>query len=400
MSVMLNPEKRPKFPFGVIPFYICYYFQNAVYNGYFSLFLVSAGVLEQNIGYIMAFAPIVGMLMQSVWGQVGDRMKYKNILLSLLTFGSAVALLLGGFVNNTLWGFAIVCAYMFFQSALMPLMDAITLEALDKGRYAYGPVRAVGTVSYMVASYLIGLLLKDNYAIVPYIVALFLALGLVASFFMPRIEGHQHGKKQKTPMTALFKNKTLMILIGFTMFNICGFTHCSTYFSLYFKDLGATSSLIGLANFLGPIGEIIFLPLGDKIFKKTGAATLTIIATSFMAVRALVIGITTNLYVLLITSALFGWCSMMMNFGMIKFINMTIEDELKASGQMLLNMASFGVAKILGSLLSSVLVSFFGMRIPFFFSCGICLLGLLIFVPIIMKNPELRNAGKDMEPAA
>jgi len=397
MTEQPNPS-RAGFHFGVIPYYVFYYFQNAVYNGYFSLFLVSAGVLEQNIGYIMAFAPVIGMGMQAVWGAVGDRMKYKNILLSLLTFASSAVLLLGGFVNNTLWGFGIVSAFMFFQSAVMPLMDAITLEALDRGKYAYGPVRTVGTVSYMVGSYLIGLVLKDNYALVPYIIALFLALGLLASFFMPKVEGHQHGRGKKMSMTALFKNKTLMILIGFTMFNIMGFTHCSTYFSLYFKELGATSSLIGLASFLGPIGEIIFLPLGDRIFKKTGAATLTIIATVCMAIRAFIIGATANLYVVMLSNALFGWCSMMMNFGMIKFINKAIPDELKASGQMLYNMAGFGVAKIVGSLLSSVLVSFFGMRIPFFFSCGICVLGLCIFVPVILKNKDLRDAGKDIEP--
>ena len=391
----MRKESRAPYPFGVLPFFACLYMCNATYTTYYSNYLVGVGVDKGEIGSIMALSPIIALIVQPFWGAAGDRMKWKNVLLSILTAASSVVLFIGGYVNSTLFAYAVVCAYAFFQTSITPLLDAIALESLEKGKYSFGPVRMTGTIAYALTAPVIGWIMADNYHLAPFFASLFLGLGLIASFFLPKVRGHQHGAMQKVSVTKLFKNKPLMIMLAFTVVQMVGMSYYNTYFSLYFQDMGADSTLLGLSYFLSAAAEIPFLLIGDRIFRKLGVGRLLLISSAALGLRMLLIGVSDDLHFTLLTQLLHGGCYIVLSFAMAKFVNLTVPDELKASGQMLLSVVGYGLARAAGAWISGMLVGAVGMKIPFLLSAGLFALSLIVFGVIILRSSELKNAGRE-----
>ena len=383
------------FPFGVLPYFICYYMCSATYSTYYANYLVERGIDKGEIGSIMALSPIIALLVQPVWGMAGDRVKWKNTLLAVLTGGTSLVLFAGGFVNSTLYAYAVVCSYAFFSTSITPLMETITLEALQKGRYAYGPVRLIGSVAYAVTAPVIGLVMADHYAMAPFFAAMFMGLGLMAVLFMPKVAGHGHGKKNRANVLQLFKHKQLMLLMGFTIVLMLSMSYYNTYFSLYFQEMGASSTVLGIAFFVQAMGEVPFLLVGDKVLRKIGAGRVLLLCAAAITVRMLCIGVSTNIPFVLVTQLLHGLSIVTMNFTMAKFVNVIVPEELKSSGQMLVSVVGFGIARAVGAWISGMMVNAVGMRVPFFVSSAVALMGLIVFGCIILRSPELKNAGRE-----
>ena len=389
---------RAAYPVGILPYFVCYYMCSATYSTYYTNYLVSQGISTGDIGSIMALSPIVALIVQPFWGVAGDRMRLKNTVLAILTAGTALVLLAGGFVSSTLYAYAVVCSYSFFCTSISPMMETIALEALEKGRYNFGPVRMTGTIAYAVTAPLVGFVMANNYRLAPFFSAAFMGMGLISLLFMPRVEGHQHGRSEKVSVARLLKNRQLMLMMAFTVVLMLGMSYYTTYFSLYFQQLGADSTLLGLSYFLSAAGEVPFLLVGDRLFRRLGVGRLLLVSAAAMTLRMLLIGVSTNLTFVLLTQLLHGLCYIVMSFAMAKFINLVVPDELKASGQMLLTVVGFGLARAAGAWISGLLVQQMGMRAPFFLAAGVCALGLIVFGALILRSPALKNAGREEIP--
>ena len=389
---------RAAYPVGILPYFVCYYMCSATYSTYYTNYLVSQGISTGDIGSIMALSPIVALIVQPFWGVAGDRMRLKNTVLAILTAGTALVLLAGGFVSSTLYAYAVVCSYSFFCTSITPMMETIALEALEKGRYNFGPVRMTGTVAYAITAPLVGFVMANNYRLAPFFSAAFMGMGLIALLFMPRVEGHQHGRSEKVSVVRLLKNRQLMLMMAFTVVLMLGMSYYTTYFSIYFQQLGADSTLLGLSYFLSAAGEIPFLLVGDRLFRRLGVGRLLLVSAAAMTLRMLLIGVSTNLTFVLLTQLLHGLCYIVMSFAMAKFINLVVPDELKASGQMLLTVVGFGLARAAGSWISGLLVQQVGMRAPCVMAAGVCALGLIVFGALILRSPALKNAGREENP--
>ena len=392
---MTEIKKNSSYPWFILPFFALVYMTDAVYQNYYSNFLVGRGIEQSAIGTIMAISPIAALLAQPIWGAAGDRMKWKNTLLTWLTGISALVLVAAGFVNAVWSAMAVVCAYAFFHDSISPLLTAMALETLEKGRFRFGPVRMSGTVAYAVTAPVIGFVMANHYGLAPFFAALFLGMGLIASFFLPKVEGHQHGKREKVSMMRLLKNKPLMLMTLFCIAQNIGCAHFNTYFSLYMEGMGASSGLIGVAYFLSAVAEIPFLLMGDRIFRKIGVGGLLILSTVAASLRMLFTGMSQSAGLAAVAQLLHGWDTIVMMFAMAKYINLTVPDDLKASGQMLFNVIALGVARAVGSWISGQLVGLTDLRMPFYFSAAICLISVVIFGAIILKNRDLRSAGRE-----
>ena len=86
---MTEIKKNSSYPWSILPFFALVYMTDAVYQNYYGNFLVGRGIEQSAIGTIMAISPIAALLAQPIWGAAGDRMKWKNTLLSWLTGISA-----------------------------------------------------------------------------------------------------------------------------------------------------------------------------------------------------------------------------------------------------------------------------------------------------------------------
>ena len=118
--------------FRLMPFYITLYMVLCVYQNFFTVYLNDIGVDSRTIGILMALAPLASLLGQPVWGNIGDRVRYKNSLLLLLCFAAAAMSVLLSLSANVFLIGIFLALFAFFYMSVQPVGDAVTLEALER----------------------------------------------------------------------------------------------------------------------------------------------------------------------------------------------------------------------------------------------------------------------------
>ncbi len=353
-----------------------YYGANAIYQGYISLYYTHLGFRSDQLGFISAATALAAIAAQPLWGTLGDRVKRRTRMLSLLCLAAALALLpalLGpGFVLQ------IVAAALFyaFFCALLPLGDAILLEGLGEGG-SFGPYRLAGGLGFAAVGAAYGALsLAPQGAI--WATAGVLVAAALAARLLPDSPGRQ---RQRVPFRALLKNRELVCLVLFLLPVQSTMGYFYTFYAPHFKALeGGTDALLGLSYLISAASEVPYLLLCDRIYRRFGAARPMCVAAGIMALRWLLLGLSKSATGALLTQLLHGGGFIVLSVSMAKYIADRVAPELRTSGQMLLNMVSFGVARVAGNLGGGILAQAFGRERAFLVGAGLCAAALAAFL--------------------
>ena len=293
----------------------------------------------------------------------------------------SAALLLSYLISSSFWYLMImVLAYSFFFTALQPMNDTIVLEALDGE--PFGPVRMAGTVAFAIISPLAGAIIGDNWDLSIWMSGGLLLVAALVTFLLPNVAGHQSERgRQQMKFTELFKQKELLLLLGFVTPLQISMGYFYTYFGLHFTELqGANSALLGLCYTISSLAEVPFLLMSGRLYKRFGAGKLLISAGVSVTIRWLLLGSLTNVYAVMATQLFHGWGFIVMTVTMAYYVNDHVPDELKASGQMLLGVVGFGVARVIGNLGGALCINWFGRQGTFFVSAAISGLAVLLYM--------------------
>lgn len=375
-------------------FMMAYYITNAVYQGFLSLYFRDvAGLSTQWISIVMASVPFVSMFTQTMWGLAGDKMRTRNTVLRILAVGAAVCILLLRLSANAWWILGVMCVFSCFYTSIQPMGDSIILENLDKRSLRFGPIRLAGCWSFAVVSFFAGRFLESRIGTTIYITAALLCLVFASTYALPATPGHQHGR-EKVSVRVLFREKKLMRLFGFMTMLQMTMGYFYTYYSIYFTSFeGGTTSLLGLAYFVSAVSETAFLLLSDKLVKKPGVGKLLVIAGCVLTTRWVLLACAPNVWVAFFSQVLHGWGFIVMTVSMAKYISLHVPDELKARGQMLLNVAGFGVARVVGIVVGGLIAGSVGVQNGFWFSACLSALALVLFAPGYLREKNEESAA-------
>jgi len=377
---------REKF-FRYAAFMMAYYITNAIYQGFLSLYFRDvAGLSTQWISIVMASVPFVSMFTQTAWGLAGDKMKTRNTVLRILAVGAAASILLLRVSTSAWWILPVMCVFSCFYTSIQPMGDSIVLENLQNRGINFGPIRLAGCWSFAIVSFFGGRFLDSRIGATIYITAGLLALVFASTYALPATPGHQHGK-EKMSIKVLFREKKLMRLLGFMTLLQMTMGYFYTYYSIYFTSFeGGTTSLLGAAYFVSAVSETAFLLLSDKLVKKPGVGKLLVIAGCVLTLRWILLATAQNVWVAFGAQVLHGWGFIVMTVSMAKYISQNVPDELKATGQMLLNVAGFGVARVVGIVLGGLIAGSMGVQGGFWVSAAISGLALILFAPGYLRE--------------
>jgi PPP family 3-phenylpropionic acid transporter len=218
-----------------------------------------------------------------------------------------------------------------------------------------------------------------------------------STYALPKTAGKQKISGQKQGFTKLFKYKDLMLMLAFSMPIQATMGYFYSFFSIHFKSLeGANSSLLGWCYFISAASEIPYLLLSDKLFKRIGAGKLLIISAITLTARWLFIAFTDDFRIAMFSQALHGWGFIVMTVAVAKYISVTVPEELRSSGQMLLAVVSFGISRAIGNLGGGLLSEAIGMQNVYFYCAAICVLSLIGFGPYFLKRPALNGAEEGL----
>ena len=375
---------KKNYPWRYAAFMITYYTVNAVYQGYISKYFQMRGATTAQLSVLLAAAPMISIVSQPFWGMRGDRAKSRNRVLRLMILLGVGLILMLPLSRAFGWMLLFNALFAAQYTSIQPMGDSIILESLlARGNQPFGPLRLCGSLSFAVVNLVFGLLVGERFEWVIYLTAALLAGVFLSTYLLPSTPGHQAETGRRMSLADLFRVPGMPPLLAlFMMLQLCmGYFY--SFFSIHFTSLpGGSMTLLGLAYFISATSELPFLLNADRLFDRLGAGRLMCLSALTMLTRWVLLAACPNVAVVLCSQVLHGGGFIVMSVSMAKHVNATVPAELKSSGQLLLAVVGFGLARVFGilggGLLSSVLG---GTRHAFLIMAGVCALALILFAP-------------------
>ncbi|MDD7413641.1 MAG: MFS transporter [Eubacteriales bacterium] len=375
---------KKNYPWRYAAFMITYYTVNAVYQGYISKYFQMRGATTAQLSVLLAAAPMISIVSQPFWGMRGDRAKSRNRVLRLMILLGVGLILMLPLSNAFGWMLLFNALFAAQYTSIQPMGDSIILESLlARGNQPFGPLRLCGSLSFAVVNLVFGLLVGERFEWVIYLTAALLVGVFLSTYLLPPTPGHQAETGRRMSLADLFRVPGMPPLLAlFMMLQLCmGYFY--SFFSIHFTSLpGGSMTLLGLAYFISATSELPFLLNADRLFDRLGAGRLMCLSALTMLTRWVLLAACPNVAVVLCSQVLHGGGFIVMSVSMAKHVNATVPAELKSSGQLLLAVVGFGLARVFGILGGGLLSSALGgTRHAFLIMAGVCALALILFAP-------------------
>jgi PPP family 3-phenylpropionic acid transporter len=247
-------------------------------------------------------------------------------------------------------------------SALGPLADSLALALMREGKLEYGPVRAAGSVSYMVMTAATGQILAlAGAAVVPWLQATGYAMNAVFSRLLPEA-ATPPARPHVLGGWGLIRLPTFRLTVAATAL-IQG-SHAAYYgfAAIYWRSLGIGDDVIGLLFAEGIIAEVLLFLRGRRLVERLGPAGLTACAASAAVVRWSVMGFAPGLPVMAALQLLHAATFAMQHLAAMILLSRAVPPERSATAQALHSALGQGVPNGLMMLLTGVLYARFGGR--------------------------------------
>jgi PPP family 3-phenylpropionic acid transporter len=308
------------------------------------------GFSGKEIAMVGSVAPLVGILVQPLWGVVADRFDHRRCL-RIATLVTA-AIYFRMYWIHGFWPFFLIAAVLaLFSAPLQPLMDAVALDFVEaSGRLSYGMFLIWASIASGVGTAVAGFLIEGRATRTAFLWAAGALLAGILSGATGKSAAPKHTIDKITfkGLGSIARNVPLLsfLLIVFFVF------FCSTAFwnfkGVYFTDLGGSSTLYGLAIALDSTAEVPFFFLAAPIFKRFGLQKALLFTFVCSTVRLFAYAFISNPRVAVWLELINGISWTLFWVGAVEYIKQLVKPEWRATAQSLLYATSFGAGTILG----------------------------------------------------
>lgn len=346
-------------------FYFLTFLSGAVFGPFLARYLDSLGFSRSSIGFVIGWTPVVALLVQPVWGMLGDRVRVKNHLLFWLLAATTVVIALFPLRRGIAYVAVLLVLLKVFQGPAGNMSSTIALEDLKRRGREFGPVRLAGTVGYMAYYLALGPVLAAwGFAAAFYLSAATLLAALAVSLFLPKVAGRQSGTA-RVSYRALYGNPELILLVLFACMLMMMMYHYYNSLTIYLRELTGGDRAGALAVALSTVGEIPFLLLSGRIVRRFGIRRTMTAAGFMMGIRFLIWGFVANPIVLLASQLLHATNFIVLDYCLAVYINDKMPAELKATGQAFKTVVGFTLPLAIGSPVVGILSDLLGIQAVF-----------------------------------
>ena len=342
-------------PPGLYPrlsvFYLCYFGAIGLFVPYFSFYLQHEGFDALAIGQLMAIPMAMRVLAPGLWGWAADHSGRRDLTLrigALLAAGGA-ALLLGatGFIAVALG----LAAFALPWSGLLPQFEATTLSHLGESPHRYGLVRLWGSIGFICAVVLGGLVFAgDRVEAVPLVLLVLVAATAVAVWRVPpppvapAREAHQD-------LGTVLRRPWVIALLVVCVLQQAAFGPYYVFFTIYLDQLGYSTRAAGLLWAWGVAAEVAMFIYTPRLIERYGSRALLVFALGVSVVRWLLTAwAATSLPVLLFAQTMHMAAFGLFHAVAVLLIHRAFGGRLQGRGQALYSALGFGIGGVLGSL--------------------------------------------------
>lgn len=310
---------------------------------FWPVFLAGRGLSAGEIGFVLAAALWVKVLVNPLAGLVADRSKRRRAVMIFCAVANLAGFLL--FVPaHGLWLLLLVNAMTTTAaSALLPLGETLALGIIYARRLDYGRIRLWGSVSFIIAALGAGAFLAARSSeIVLTLLIGAAALNVLACVQLPAPADTPRLAARTEWRRLLLDRRQLLFLLAATAIQA---SH-SVYYgfgTLHWAALGYSAQTIGWLWAEGVVAEIALFAYGASLLTRLGPARLLILAGGAGIVRwSLMVG-AVSLPPLLVAQALHALTFGAAHLGAMHFMARALPAEWSATGQSLYSAAVSGI---------------------------------------------------------
>ena len=376
------------------------------------------GLTGSEIGFVASMSMIAMMVMNPVWGYIGDKTgKY----VFLLKVAWALAVLTAVFYFNSRTLSLVVAASVLLEggrAALFPFLDLIASNYCEENQFNFGKIRVFASLGFMSFSMLTGFFIAglqipwfdgatigfDGFMSLEFATfGIFITLnilGLAFSFLMPKSDAKNDDQKRsdiekmnKEDAKQLLKNKKYLYIVVFSMISLVTMEAVHLYSAMHLvTELGAPENIVSWLVMFMVTPEFILLPLGVIIVKKFGFKNWYIFALLTMILRLGVYSLTTNVMLFVLVSASHGVMICMSVTGNIAYMRKVVEPRVRG--------LAFTILASSMALSRAILSFIFGWIYENISSFAVFRTGtviLLIALAMVIFSKSLNEVGKEIE---
>lgn len=376
-----------------------YWFSFSVSYCFVSVFLLANGYTNSEIGIVFAIGGLVAAVLQPLIGnridEYGRITMRRVIMIGSIFIMMSAALLCIFSKKQFLLGILFTLITIGLQT-IMPFVNAICMECLNRGiSVNFGLARGIGSVTYAIASYLIGKLISlYSEGILPYCIIASFAIVYIAAFYFTYHSLQKYSKfkqdadhrgnraslpsdSEKIPFFSKYP-KYLIFLFGVCFIFI---THniINTYLFQICQNLGGGAEEYGTASSICAAIELPTMMLFSQMILRVRSYRLVQISAAFFAIKALM-----HLFAFNIFGIFLAQLPQILGFALFIpastfYTNEIMERKDGAKGQTYLISANT-TGCVIGSSLGGVILDRFGINAMLFVAFISGLLGLLLFI--------------------
>ena len=373
--------------------YITLFVAVAAYAPYLQQYYQSLGIPLATIGALAAFTSAVALVSAPIWGAIHDRYPTSRLFLPLA--GAIGALGATGLATVGASPLLIPSAAAFAagMSGMGPMMDVRVLDMAGSDRTRYARVRVWGSISFIVCTPIVGLAIGQNYRGLFYVAIPMILVGGLATMLLPgRAGGVRGASLRRAPGRVLGHRPIALFLIG----AFVGWTAVYSqyaFFSIYLRQIGASSDQIGLAWSIQASLEIPSMIFFPQLSRRFGTERLIVLGMAIMTSRLIINALFVSPTILIAGSVIQGAGYGLVLIGGIAFVSRQAPKGTAATAQGILSAVSFSLASIVGSGVGGQIAGLVSIRGLYAIAAGLGALAVVLFAMAVLPATRRSEAG-------
>ncbi|MDO8348608.1 MAG: MFS transporter, partial [Planctomycetota bacterium] len=309
--------------------------------------LHDARSLDQGeVANVLSAQTIARTIAGPLWAQFVDRTGRPRAVLVLLSVLSLAAFGMFAAVESLPWLY--VCAFVYgcVYPPMHPILDALALQTAQEAGFAYGRLRLVGSLSYLVVILGVGWWLDHHGSGSLFLVLVSgFAATITASFVLPErpVVAVPAGQAAEAPLAELLRSGPFVLLLvsaGLIQGSHATYYNLST---LHWHEHGIGMGTSGVLWAEGINAEIVLLWFARHSVDRLRPTTLIGLGGVAAAVRWCVVGATTSVPALLATNWLHAASFTCTYLGSMRALERRVKASQRSTAQGLLGAATAGV---------------------------------------------------------
>ena len=379
------------------------YMIQACIFGFVMSYLLEKGMTSAAVGFLNAGFAVLAAFLQPTLGRISDRSKYFDWKkqLQIVAVGLEILAVLSLIFQGKIPSAILFGLFLVSVNCMNPFVFASPFYYERFGiSINFGRVRALGSVSYALMSYVMGLLItRFGIIAVPYAIVFTSALFSVVVWLLPRFEekplNYQDFKQRndspddavrgadKTPFYKKYPVFMSMVIAVFLIMYV--FNVFSGFLFQIITHAGGDNAALGLAGAVGAICEVPMIFFFSSLAKKFSVGKMILIGAVGFVLRGIVYLFAANIPLAIFGTALSAISYAIIAPAIVYYADNEINKEDAVTGQSYMTMAQV-VGGIAASLLNGFIYDTFGYTAMILSATAVGVLAVFFTIAALRKR--------------